>query len=288
MKIAVDCGHTLSGADIGAHANGVAEEKMTREVGNLVISKLKALGHSVVNCTIDNASTLNESLAYRYNTANNNNVDLFVSIHMNCFNTESPNGSEVYIHSANSSAKKYADNVLSELERCGFTKRGVYVAKNYLGYNLAVLSNTNAPALLIECLFISNKNDLASYNPKSLAEAIVKGLVGSKATSTSSSSQNNFVKQLQQTLNKTRNANLVVDGIAGPLTLGACPLLACGSMGTIVSLLQSRLNSIGFSSGNVDGMFGQNTKKAVMNFQKSRKLSVDGIVGKNTWTELLK
>lgn len=286
MRIAIDCGHTLSGADIGAHANGAAEEKMTREVGNLVISKLKALGHSVVNCTIDNASTLNESLAYRYNTANNNNVDLFVSIHMNCFNTESPHGSEVYIHSANSSAKKYADNVLSELGKCGFTKRGVYVAKNYLGYNLAVLSNTNAPALLIECLFISNKNDLASYNPKTLANAIVYGLVGYKATSTSSSSQNNFVKQLQQTLNK-KGANLVIDGIAGPLTLNACPLLLFGSMGTIVSLLQSRLNSIGFSSGNVDGMFGQNTKKAVMNFQKSRKLSVDGIVGRNTWSKLL-
>ena len=77
-----------------------------------------------------------------------------------------------------------------------------------------------------------------------------------------------------------------MDGIAGPLTLGACPLLACGSTGTIVSLVQSRLNSIGFSSGNVDGMFGPITKKAVMNFQKSKNLLVDGIVGKNTWRAL--
>ena len=173
------------------------------------------------------------------------------------------------------------ENVVRELAQLGFVNRGVNTN------NLYVCNHTTMPAILVECCFVDSEIDKKLYNADKIAKAIVKGLVGTKVTADSSSSKNSFVKQLQQTLNKTRNANLVVDGIAGPLTLGACPLLACGSMGTIVSLLQSRLNSIGFSSGNVDGMFGQNTKKAVMNFQKSRNLLVDGIVGKNTWSKLL-
>ncbi len=37
----------------------------------------------------------------------------------------------------------------------------------------------------------------------------------------------------------------------------------------------------------VDGSFGTATENAVKAFQKARKLSVDGIVGKDTWTALL-
>ena len=281
MKIAVDCGHTLKNADAGAQGCLGREEERTREIGALVMNKLKALNHTVINCTVDNANSVTESLQARVNKANSNNADVFVSIHLNAFNCNA-HGTEVYISPhASRKSKEIAQKVVRELAQLGFRNRGVNAN------NLYVCNHTTMPAILVECCFVDSEIDKKLYNADKIAKAIVYGLVGSKATSTSSSSQNNFVKQLQQALNK-KGANLVVDGIAGPLTLGACPLLLFGSMGTIVSLLQRRLNSIGFSSGNVDGMFGQNTKKAVMNFQKSRKLLVDGIVGKNTWTELLK
>lgn len=38
--------------------------------------------------------------------------------------------------------------------------------------------------------------------------------------------------------------------------------------------------------GNIDGIFGTNTKNAVINYQKSKGLKADGIVGCNTWTAL--
>lgn len=54
-----------------------------------------------------------------------------------------------------------------------------------------------------------------------------------------------------------------------------------------VKVLQILLNSKGHDCGKADGIFGANTLKAVKAFQKTNGLTVDGIVGKNTWTELL-
>lgn len=60
-----------------------------------------------------------------------------------------------------------------------------------------------------------------------------------------------------------------------------------GSKGTQVKVLQWLLNENGFDAGKVDGSFGPNTLKAVKAYQESKGLSVDGVVGKNTWASIL-
>ena len=62
--------------------------------------------------------------------------------------------------------------------------------------------------------------------------------------------------------------------------------LSKGSKGQEVRTLQILLNAKG-AFLDVDGSFGKLTDSAVRNYQKSRGLEVDGIVGKNTWTSLL-
>ena len=59
-----------------------------------------------------------------------------------------------------------------------------------------------------------------------------------------------------------------------------------GSTGSDVRELQTKLNSIGFNCGKVDGIFGTKTVAAVKRFQQKYKLAVDGIVGKNTFKKL--
>lgn len=97
---------------------------------------------------------------------------------------------------------------------------------------------------------------------------------------------------------KTKNAvekyqkakGLSVDGIVGNNTyakLFADSLLKNGSRGELVKQCQTMLNQKGYSPGGADGIFGSNTEKAVKSLQSAAGLTVDGKVGKNTWTALV-
>jgi N-acetylmuramoyl-L-alanine amidase len=62
-----------------------------------------------------------------------------------------------------------------------------------------------------------------------------------------------------------------------------------GDRGKEVIDVQTRLRGQGFELGRegVDGFFGPSTEHAVRSFQQRRDLLVDGIVGANTWRELV-
>lgn len=64
-------------------------------------------------------------------------------------------------------------------------------------------------------------------------------------------------------------------------------LLKVGASGHRVQSLQRRLKLWGLTWISDDGIFGNNTKKAVMEFQQSNKLSADGIVGPATSKALI-
>ena len=59
-----------------------------------------------------------------------------------------------------------------------------------------------------------------------------------------------------------------------------------GSRGAQVQYIQWNLNALGFNCGTADGIFGNMTKNAVMSFQRTYKLSVDGIAGSQTINKL--
>ncbi len=64
------------------------------------------------------------------------------------------------------------------------------------------------------------------------------------------------------------------------------PLIRRGSISTYVLIAQDGLNTLGFSTGGLDGIFGSRTEQAVRNYQRSRGLPADGIIGCNTWRSL--
>lgn len=129
-----------------------------------------------------------------------------------------------------------------------------------------------------------------------------------------SGSQGNFVYLLQFILNQygynlsvdgifgsntlnavrdfQRNNSLSVDGLVGTntwrtlLNLYPYPLLREGDRGAYVTFLQQLLESNLYPVGGIDGIFGSRTLSAVRNFQSANSLTVDGLVGNNTWNAL--
>jgi peptidoglycan hydrolase-like protein with peptidoglycan-binding domain len=78
---------------------------------------------------------------------------------------------------------------------------------------------------------------------------------------------------------------LAEDNKLGPRTrscIGKMPVLREGSKGEAVSFIQEAVGAMP-----VDGSFGPITNKCVMEYQRSRNLEVDGIVGPQTWTTII-
>lgn len=73
---------------------------------------------------------------------------------------------------------------------------------------------------------------------------------------------------------------------SAPAAPAKLPTLLLGSRSSDVKTLQEMLNAKGYNAGSVDGIFGKNTRAAVIAFQNANGLAADGIVGKLTWAKL--
>lgn len=288
MNINVHGGHNSIVQGASGFLNEVTED---RKIKNLVISKLQSLGHTVYDCTDETGTTQSKNLNNIIAKCNAHTVDVDVSIHLNASDGNGK-GVEVLVYSTDSKSYPYAQNICNAIAELGFKNRGVKVRTN-----LAVLKKTKSPALLVECCFCDNQEDANLYDAENMANAIVKGITNqvaavqpsqpSQSTSSKPSGYDEWIARLQAECNAQGFSNQTVDGINGPNTLSGCPTVKKGAKGNITKLIQERLNSVGFSL-DCDGIFGDKTHNAVKVFQKNRSLTQDGIVGKNTWSWLLK
>lgn len=87
-------------------------------------------------------------------------------------------------------------------------------------------------------------------------------------------------------LQKSKTALAHIEGVRVALNEGGSSIaLRRGSFGNAVTELQELLTAKGFDIS-IDSDFGAATELAVMMFQKNNRLTVDGIVGRDTWSAL--
>jgi peptidoglycan hydrolase-like protein with peptidoglycan-binding domain len=173
ILIAVDPGH--GGYDNGAQWEGRLEKDDNLRLGLAVRDALKNQG---VDVLMTRDTDVFIPLSERAAIANQNDADLFVSLHRNSYTepTATSYGVENYIYltAPEATTGVAAQNVLDSVVEAGVQgNRGVSRGNYY------VLRRTNMPAMLLEMGFILNDEDnrLFDENLDAYAEAIAKGVM---------------------------------------------------------------------------------------------------------------
>ena len=171
-RIVVDAGH--GGDDPGAvnKAAGVNEKTLNLKVAVMLSDILTERGYDVI---MNRDSDYFVPLKDRYNNANDQDADLFVSIHHNAAANASVSGIET-LRPNSAENKDVADFIQEELIRnTGAANRGTKIRTD-----LAVLNGTRMPAVLAELGFITSPGEVtkladSSYQGK-LASSIADGI----------------------------------------------------------------------------------------------------------------
>lgn len=193
MRIVIDEGH--GGKDPGTvnKALGFEEAQFTLEIGHALSRICKVNGHEVKNTRQTRQDTpadghKNNDLFLRSDTSNKFKADCFISIHMNATpgGTGSARGFEVWRNRAEplfSSSDRLGRGLIYAVEKV-FPKMKMRLnnsANPVKVAGFAVLRNTKAPAILVECGFMDNREDAMffadSNNQKLFAEALYRGIV---------------------------------------------------------------------------------------------------------------
>lgn len=181
-KYNIHAGHNPDGKKACGAVGLIKESTEARKVKRLVIKYLKAQGHTVYDCTVDNGTSASNVLIKIVSKCNAHKVDLDVSIHFNSGasdkkGNDKTTGTEVLVYSNSSKAKDEAQRICKEIASLGFRNRGVKVRSD-----LYFLRKTKSPALLVECCFIDDKDDVELYDADKMARAIVKGITGKEVS----------------------------------------------------------------------------------------------------------
>lgn len=269
MIIGIDKGHSTWDKSPCGAIGLLNESKENRLVGDKVIGKLRALGHTVIDCSCDSASDVNEQLAAIVNKANAQKLDLFLSLHLNA---GGGTGAEIYTTNtsgAKQEAKKLIDTYCN---KTGFKNRGHKYKELY------VLRHTNAPAMLLEMCFVDTENDFKRWNNlvvETIADVIIEGITG----------------QIQSE-NKPAESEPTIKGESKLLEQCKRQVLNYGNKGTYVYLAQSAMKALGLYNGVVDGSYGPakgngSFYKAVVNLNAKLGFKNDSNLGPACWEYIL-
>ena len=179
MVINVQAGHNPDGKAACGAIGYIKESTEARRVKDEVIRMLRELGHTVYDCTVDNGTSKSDVLKKIVSKCNAHKVDLDISIHFNAAGNlpedGKTTGTEVLVYSGYSKARDEAETVCKAIASLGFKNRGVKFRPD-----LYFLKKTVAPAMLIECCFVNDKDDTNLYDYYKMAKAIVKGITGTE------------------------------------------------------------------------------------------------------------
>lgn len=171
FKVVIDPGH--GGSDVGATRNNIFEKDINLKIAKMVEKELKKRNVKVYMVR-DRDKTV--SLDERCEYSNDKKPNIFVSIHVNSSLNDNIYGVET--HWWKEDSLKLAETVHKQMQKnvrkWDTVDRGLFKSQFY------VINHTEAPAILCEIGFISNKNErneiIKTNRQEEIAEAIADGI----------------------------------------------------------------------------------------------------------------
>ena len=179
--ITVDAGH--GGRDPGTRYGNILEKDLNLEISKQLEKELTKKG-AIVYMIRDKDEDLSSKYDVRKKRGDlyrrlmfikKNKSDLYLSIHLNWYNNSYYGGVEVLYNDINKNNKILASNIKDAFVDSNIKTRNIKKTTLYM------YKNTYTPGVLIECGFLSNKNDRyllqkADYQKK-ISTIITKGVI---------------------------------------------------------------------------------------------------------------
>ncbi len=180
--IIIDPGH--GGIDGGAVGkNGTLEKDLNLKLSLELEKQLKKDGYEVVmtrnedKLTYESKDSSNKKRAdtrYRLNISREHPNGLFISIHMNHFEDSGVKGSQIFYSVKNPQSKKLAEILKQTLIKNVDSNNKREIKEAYP--SIYIMKNIKNPAILIECGFISNREEEKLLNSEEYRSKIVTAI----------------------------------------------------------------------------------------------------------------
>lgn len=219
MKFTIHAGHNPDGKKACGAVGLIKESTENRKVKDEVMRLLKLKGHTVYDCTVNNGASVSDIVDKQVEKMNSyTGIDLHISIHFNSgANDKEGNkkstGTEVLVYNTSGTKYNTAKRICKKIEELGYKNRGVKTRTN-----LGVLKRSKGQALLVECCFVDDKDDVTLYNYKTMAKAIAEGILNETINENTTTTDNVYVVNCNS-LN-VRNGRGIEYTIVGSLKKG--------------------------------------------------------------------
>lgn len=174
-KVFIGVGH--GGNDGGAAGiGGLLEKNLNLSIAHACGVVLEQHGIKVL---LSRTTDENDPVGQEVRECNAFAPDLAVDIHNNAGGGD---GVEVYYHHLGGVGKTLANYILDEIIKVGQNSRGIKTRKNSSGQDYyAFIRDTKAPAIIVECAFVDNAEDIKILDTlpeqEQMGVAIAKGVL---------------------------------------------------------------------------------------------------------------
>ncbi len=180
ITIYIDAGH--GGIDGGAVINNIKEANIALDIALKIKevfedNSINVILTRTIDCDFGGVPfNKKKDMLYRINNINNSNAILALSIHLNKFSIEKYKGAQIFYSNINEYNKVLASHLKKNIEYTLKNTNREIVCRE----NIYLLNKVIIPCCIVECGFMSNKEELAllltnDYQYK-LAHALLYGI----------------------------------------------------------------------------------------------------------------